>query len=60
MLNGSVHAKTVGPYRIGSPAPTSRLIAPAQVATALTSGATTSVATSPGSGSPNRLLRLVP
>ncbi|MDX3454840.1 S8 family peptidase [Streptomyces sp. ME02-8801-2C] len=33
---------------------------PAQVATALTSGATTGVVTSPGSGSPNRLLRLVP
>ncbi|MES5822506.1 S8 family peptidase [Streptomyces sp. RG80] len=33
---------------------------PAQVASALTAGATTSVVTSPGSGSPNRLLRLVP
>ncbi|MFG2555151.1 S8 family peptidase [Streptomyces sp. NPDC048581] len=33
---------------------------PAAVASALTSGATTSVVTSPGSGSPNRLLKLVP
>lgn len=33
---------------------------PAQVATALTGGATTNVVTSPGSGSPNRLLKLVP
>ncbi|MFF4273821.1 S8 family peptidase [Streptomyces sp. NPDC001536] len=33
---------------------------PAQVATALTGGATTNVVTSPGTGSPNRLLRLVP
>ncbi|MFF1297744.1 MULTISPECIES: S8 family peptidase [unclassified Streptomyces] len=33
---------------------------PAQVATALTGGATTSVVTSPGTGSPNRLLKLVP
>jgi subtilisin family serine protease len=33
---------------------------PAQVATALTGGATTGVVTSPGSGSPNRLLKLVP
>ncbi|MFI2434020.1 S8 family peptidase [Streptomyces sp. NPDC018693] len=33
---------------------------PAAVATALVNGATTSVVTSPGSGSPNRLLRLVP
>ncbi|MFM9447760.1 S8 family peptidase [Streptomyces acidiscabies] len=33
---------------------------PAQVATALVSGATTNVVTSPGSGSPNRLLKLVP
>jgi subtilisin family serine protease len=32
---------------------------PAQVASALTSGATTGVVTSPGSGSPNRLLKLV-
>ncbi|WP_327693866.1 S8 family peptidase [Streptomyces sp. NBC_00459] len=32
---------------------------PAQVATALTGGATTGVVTSPGSGSPNRLLKLV-
>ncbi|MGV9231636.1 S8 family peptidase [Streptomyces nigra] len=32
---------------------------PAAVASALTSGATTSVVTSPGSGSPNRLLKLV-
>ncbi|WP_328870293.1 S8 family peptidase [Streptomyces sp. NBC_00287] len=32
---------------------------PAQVASALTSGATTGVVTSPGTGSPNRLLRLV-
>ncbi|MFJ7076721.1 S8 family peptidase [Streptomyces sp. NPDC098781] len=33
---------------------------PATVASALTSGATTNVVTSPGSGSPNRLLKLVP
>ncbi|ELS52138.1 S8 family peptidase [Streptomyces viridochromogenes] len=33
---------------------------PAQVASALTAGATTNVVTSPGSGSPNRLLKLVP
>ncbi|MGW0828068.1 S8 family peptidase [Streptomyces sp. NPDC002845] len=33
---------------------------PAQVASALTSGATTGAVSSPGSGSPNRLLRLVP
>ncbi|MFJ7157815.1 S8 family peptidase [Streptomyces sp. NPDC101118] len=33
---------------------------PAQVATALVNGATTGKVTSPGSGSPNRLLRLVP
>ncbi|WP_416975372.1 S8 family peptidase [Streptomyces sp. 4F14] len=33
---------------------------PAQVATALVSGSTTNVVTSPGSGSPNRLLKLVP
>ncbi|MFE8016248.1 S8 family peptidase [Streptomyces antibioticus] len=33
---------------------------PAQVATALTSGATTGKVTSPGTGSPNRLLKLVP
>ncbi|WP_155055478.1 S8 family peptidase [Streptomyces blattellae] len=33
---------------------------PAQVASALTSGATTGVVTSPGSGSPNRLLKIVP
>lgn len=33
---------------------------PAAVASALTSGATTNVVTSPGSGSPNRLLKLVP
>ncbi|MFF0201730.1 S8 family peptidase [Streptomyces sp. NPDC005017] len=33
---------------------------PAQVATALTSGATTGKVTSPGSGSPNRLLKLIP
>ncbi|KKD09443.1 S8 family peptidase [Streptomyces sp. WM6386] len=32
---------------------------PAQVATALTGGATTNVVTSPGTGSPNRLLKLV-
>ncbi|MDO0916095.1 S8 family peptidase [Streptomyces sp. DT2A-34] len=32
---------------------------PAAVASALTSGATTNVVTSPGSGSPNRLLKLV-
>ncbi|MFJ6572874.1 S8 family peptidase [Streptomyces sp. NPDC091292] len=33
---------------------------PAQVGTALVNGATTGVVTSPGTGSPNRLLRLVP
>ncbi|MBG0856475.1 S8 family peptidase [Streptomyces spinoverrucosus] len=33
---------------------------PAQVASALTSGATSGAVTSPGSGSPNRLLKLVP
>ncbi|KMS73314.1 peptidase S8 [Streptomyces viridochromogenes] len=33
---------------------------PAAVASALTGGATTNVVTSPGSGSPNRLLKLVP
>ncbi|KUO16361.1 S8 family peptidase [Streptomyces dysideae] len=33
---------------------------PATVATALTGGATTGAVTSPGSGSPNRLLKLVP
>ncbi|MFF3939398.1 S8 family peptidase [Streptomyces phaeofaciens] len=33
---------------------------PAQVATALTGGATTGKVTSPGTGSPNRLLKLVP
>ncbi len=33
---------------------------PAQVATALVNGATTDKVTGPGSGSPNRLLRLVP
>jgi subtilisin family serine protease len=33
---------------------------PAQVATALVNGATTGKVTSPGSGSPNRLLKLVP
>ncbi|MET8978749.1 S8 family peptidase [Streptomyces sp. NPDC004539] len=33
---------------------------PAQVATALVSGSTTNVVTSPGTGSPNRLLKLVP
>jgi subtilisin family serine protease len=33
---------------------------PATVATALTGGATTGVVTSPGGGSPNRLLKLVP
>ncbi|MDF3148947.1 MULTISPECIES: S8 family peptidase [unclassified Streptomyces] len=33
---------------------------PAAVASALTSGATTNAVTSPGSGSPNRLLKLVP
>ncbi|GAQ56190.1 S8 family peptidase [Streptomyces acidiscabies] len=33
---------------------------PTQVATALVSGSTTNVVTSPGSGSPNRLLKLVP
>ncbi len=33
---------------------------PSQVATALTSAATTGAVTSPGSGSPNRLLRVTP
>ncbi|WP_328503786.1 S8 family peptidase [Streptomyces sp. NBC_00457] len=33
---------------------------PAQVASALTGGATTGVVTSPGTGSPNRLLKIVP
>ncbi|MDQ0580035.1 S8 family peptidase [Streptomyces rishiriensis] len=33
---------------------------PAQVATALVNGATSSVVTSPGTGSPNKLLKLVP
>ncbi|MCZ2525779.1 S8 family peptidase [Streptomyces sp. NPDC059506] len=33
---------------------------PAQVSTALVNGATSNVITSPGSGSPNKLLRLVP
>ncbi|GAA3793141.1 S8 family peptidase [Streptomyces phyllanthi] len=33
---------------------------PAQVATALTNGATTGKVTSPGTGSPNRLLQIVP
>ncbi|MCZ0989991.1 S8 family peptidase [Streptomyces diastatochromogenes] len=33
---------------------------PAQVATALVNGATSGVVTSPGSGSPNKLLKLVP
>ncbi|WSN36999.1 S8 family peptidase [Streptomyces uncialis] len=33
---------------------------PAQVSTALVNGATNSVVTTPGSGSPNKLLRLVP
>ncbi|MEU9554052.1 S8 family peptidase [Streptomyces fumanus] len=33
---------------------------PAQVASALTAGATTGKVTNPGSGSPNRLLRIVP
>jgi subtilisin family serine protease len=33
---------------------------PAQVSTALVNGATSGVVTSPGSGSPNKLLRLVP
>ncbi|WP_055492652.1 S8 family peptidase [Streptomyces sp. TP-A0356] len=33
---------------------------PAQVATALVNGATSGVVTSPGSGSPNKLLRIVP
>ena len=33
---------------------------PAQVASALTAGATTGKVTSPGTGSPNRLLKLVP
>ncbi|MDH6611139.1 subtilisin family serine protease [Streptomyces sp. SAI-208] len=33
---------------------------PAQVATALVGGATSNVVTSPGSGSPNKLLKLVP
>jgi len=33
---------------------------PAQVATALVNGATSNAVTSPGSGSPNKLLKLVP
>jgi subtilisin family serine protease len=33
---------------------------PAEVATALVNGATTGKITSPGSGSPNRLLKIVP
>ncbi|MER5293588.1 S8 family peptidase [Streptomyces pharetrae] len=42
-------------YLAGHPSAT-----PAQVASALTAGATTGKVTSPGSGSPNRLLKLVP
>ncbi|WP_406082718.1 S8 family peptidase [Streptomyces zaomyceticus] len=42
-------------YLAGHPSAT-----PAQVATALVNGATTGKVTSPGSGSPNRLLRIVP
>ncbi|AIR97532.1 S8 family peptidase [Streptomyces glaucescens] len=42
-------------YLAGHPSAT-----PAQVAAALTAGATTGKVTSPGSGSPNRLLKLVP
>ncbi|MFC9425551.1 S8 family peptidase [Streptomyces sp. NPDC056987] len=42
-------------YLAGHPAAT-----PAQVATALVNGATSGVVTGPGSGSPNKLLRLVP
>ncbi|MEW2115733.1 S8 family peptidase [Streptomyces sp. NPDC005474] len=48
-------AGAVAVYLAGHPSAT-----PAQVATALTNGATTGVVTSSGSGSPNRLLRLVP
>ncbi len=33
---------------------------PAQVATALVNGATSNVVTSPGTGSPNKLLKIVP
>ena len=33
---------------------------PAQVSAALVAGATTGVVTNPGSGSPNRLLKIVP
>ncbi|MFE2944590.1 S8 family peptidase [Streptomyces sp. NPDC059255] len=42
-------------YLAGHPAAT-----PAQVSTALVNGATSGVVTGPGSGSPNKLLRLVP
>ncbi|MCK7623177.1 S8 family peptidase [Streptomyces sp. RS10V-4] len=42
-------------YLAGHPTAT-----PAQVATALVNGATSGVVTSPGSGSPNKLLKLVP
>lgn len=42
-------------YLAGHPSAT-----PAQVATALVNGATTGKVTTPGSGSPNRLLRIVP
>ncbi|MFF4954084.1 S8 family peptidase [Streptomyces chattanoogensis] len=42
-------------YLAGHPTAT-----PAQVATALTDGATPGVVTNPGAGSPNRLLRIVP
>ncbi|MYV66983.1 S8 family serine peptidase, partial [Streptomyces sp. SID2131] len=42
-------------YLAGHPSAT-----PAQVATALVNGATPNKVTSPGSGSPNRLLRIVP
>ena len=40
--------------------PVSKVATPAAVASALTGGATAGVVTSPGSGSPNRLLKLVP
>ncbi|MFE0190396.1 S8 family peptidase [Streptomyces sp. NPDC058989] len=42
-------------YLAGHPTAT-----PAQVATALTNGATSGVVTNPGSGSPNKLLKIVP
>ncbi|REK85058.1 S8 family peptidase [Streptomyces inhibens] len=45
----------VAVYLAGHPTAT-----PAQVATALTNGATSGVVTNPGSGSPNKLLKIVP